>query len=163
MAIVMVTPIEAHRVGAQEPFHSRHQVGARGFDHEMKMIAHQTPGMQLAVCLGARPAQRLQEESSIRRIAKDILPAIAAIHHVIDCARVFDPEGTRHRASMLSTSAEMCQSSGLTPDLRSRLPSFTFASWPLAKIGSRLECNCRECSQNACQCLANRRGRGDRR
>jgi hypothetical protein len=33
------TMLKAYRVGAQEPFHSRHQVGARRLYDEMEMIA----------------------------------------------------------------------------------------------------------------------------
>jgi hypothetical protein len=64
-----VPMVETHGVGAQQPFHAGHEIGARGFEHEMKMIPHQAPGgsasrfcrrlrsrseKQLAILIGAK-------------------------------------------------------------------------------------------------------------
>src|SRR6266513_4965016 len=42
-----VPAIESLRVGAQQPLHACAQVAARRFDNQMKMIVHQTIGVNL--------------------------------------------------------------------------------------------------------------------
>ena len=54
MAEKFVSPVEARSTGTQQPFHAIHQIGFWRFDHQMEMIAHEAPGMDLPVGFGAR-------------------------------------------------------------------------------------------------------------
>src|SRR5206468_10106330 len=47
MAAKAVSPVELLSVGTQEPLHARAQVRTGRFHHQVKMIAHQTIGMNL--------------------------------------------------------------------------------------------------------------------
>jgi hypothetical protein len=63
-----VTPVEATRVSAQQPFDSCDQIGLRRLDHPMKMIRHEDIGVNLPARLGANLAQRFDEALAIRII-----------------------------------------------------------------------------------------------
>src|SRR5579862_6309167 len=53
MARKLVPAIKSSGVSSQEPFHASGQVGFRRLDHQMKMISHQTIGMDLPARFGA--------------------------------------------------------------------------------------------------------------
>ena len=61
MAAKTVTSVELLGVRAKKPLHPCAQVAARGFHHQMKMIAHQTIGMNLPTRAPTRPRQQLKE------------------------------------------------------------------------------------------------------
>ncbi len=96
MAKKFVAPVEAHRVGAQKPFHAGHQVGPGCLDHQVEVIAHQTPGMDLPVGLFTGLPERFQEQLTILVGAEDRLAVVAAIHDVIDGTRILDSEFSGH-------------------------------------------------------------------
>jgi len=89
MAEEFVPAVETARVNAQQPFHARDQIGLWRFKHQMKMISHQAPGMNLPAGFGAGFAQRGEELLPVVIVAEDRLAMITPIHHVIDCARIF--------------------------------------------------------------------------
>src|SRR5207249_3023419 len=84
MAKKLVPPIESRRVRAQKPSHARNQIGPRRFDHQMKMIAHQTVAMNLPTGLLTDFLQRLQEQLPIFVTKENRLPSVPAIHYMIN-------------------------------------------------------------------------------
>src|SRR5260370_39698703 len=88
----LVPPVEPAGIGAQKPFHSHDQVGLRSFDNQMKMISHQTPGVDLPVGFCAGLAQRLEEPLPIQIVVENGFASIAAIHDVVDGARISDAQ-----------------------------------------------------------------------
>ena len=56
-----VPAIELLSVGTQKPLHARAQVAARRFYYEMKMIAHQTVGVNLPTGPAASLSQKIKE------------------------------------------------------------------------------------------------------
>jgi hypothetical protein len=71
-----VASIEPRRVGAQKSLHPGHQIPRRCFHGEMRMIGHQTAGMDLPVRLGAGLTQSVQELQAVRVILAPGFPAI---------------------------------------------------------------------------------------
>jgi hypothetical protein len=55
----LVSPVKPHRVCAEQPFHPFDQIRPRRLYHQVKMIAHQTVGVDLPPSLLAGCAQRL--------------------------------------------------------------------------------------------------------
>ena len=94
-----VPPVEAHRPGGLEPAHPRHEVGVRGLDQQMVMIAHQHQRVDPPARAQARLAQRGQETRAIRVVAKDRLTAVPAIEHMIDGPLEFDACFASHAIS----------------------------------------------------------------
>ena len=96
MAEELVTPVEATRVSAQQPFHPGDQVGLRRLDHHMKMIRHEDIGLNLPSRLGASLAQRVNEALAIRIIDEDQFVPVTAIHDVINRASILDSQLAGH-------------------------------------------------------------------
>ena len=92
MAEELVTPVEATRVSALQPFHPGDQIGLRRLDHHMKMIRHEDIGVNLPARLGASLAQRVDEALAIRIIHEDPFAPVTAIHDVINRANLFDSQ-----------------------------------------------------------------------
>ena len=88
----LVTPVEATRVSAQQPFHPGDQIWLRRLDHPMKMIRHEDIGVNLPARLGANLAQRLNEALAIRIIHGDQFAPVTAIHDVINRASLLDSQ-----------------------------------------------------------------------
>ena len=97
MAEEFVPAIEAHSVGAQEPFHAGDEIGARGLDDKVKVIAHEAPGMSLPACALAGFAEGLQEQLPVTVILEDVLAAVAAVHDMVNGAFVLNTEFAGHR------------------------------------------------------------------
>ena len=95
-----MTPVEATRVSAQQPFHSGDPIGLRRLDHPMKMIRHEDIGVNLPTRLGASLAQRLNEALAIRIIHEDQLAPVTAIHDVINRASILDSQLPGHVRSV---------------------------------------------------------------
>jgi hypothetical protein len=91
-----VPAIEPTGVGAQKPVHAGHQVGLERLGDQVKMIQHEAKGMDLPAGLGAGLRHRLQKPHPVLVIAKDFLPAIPAVHHVVNRAGKLDSELARH-------------------------------------------------------------------
>src|SRR5882724_3530689 len=96
MAEKFVSPVEAGSIGPQQPFHAVHQIGFWRFDHEMEMIAHEAPGMDLPVGFRARLTECFNEQFAILVATEDIFAMIAPVHHVINRPLVLDSEFTSH-------------------------------------------------------------------
>jgi hypothetical protein len=88
----LVTPVEATRVSAQQPFHPGDQIWLRRLDHPMKMIRHEDIGVNLPARLGANLAQRLNEALAIRIIHEDPFAPVTAIHDEINRSSLLDSQ-----------------------------------------------------------------------
>jgi hypothetical protein len=88
----LVTPVEATRVSAQQPFDPSDQIWLRRLDHQMKMIRHEDIGVNLPARLGANLAQCLNEALAIRIIHEDQFAPVTAIHDVINRASILDSQ-----------------------------------------------------------------------
>src|ERR1041384_7032480 len=91
-----VSAVEASSVSSQKPFHALHQIGFGRFNHQMKMVSHQAPGVNLPVGLGTGFAEGLHEQLAIFFAAKDVLAMIAPAHDMINGACVLDSELSGH-------------------------------------------------------------------
>ena len=96
MAEEPVTPVEATRVSAQQPFHPGDQIWLRRLDHPMKMIRHEDIGVNLPARLGANLAQRLNEALAIRIIHEDPFAPVTAIHDEINRSSLLDSQFAGH-------------------------------------------------------------------
>jgi hypothetical protein len=65
MTPFLMAPVEPLRVGPEPPFHPKSQVSLRRFHHQVKMITHQTIGMDLPSHLCAGFAQGAQKRIAI--------------------------------------------------------------------------------------------------
>ena len=96
MAKELVPTIEPPRVGSQEPFHAGDQVGLGRLDHQMKMIGHQAPGMDVPAGLLTGLVQGLQEEFAVPVVLEDGLAPVTAIHDVVYGAGILDAQLSGH-------------------------------------------------------------------
>ena len=72
----------------QKPFHALDQIWFLRFDHEMKTITHEAPGVNLPVSFGACLADCKEEAFAVLVVTKNILSAIAAVQDVVNGAFV---------------------------------------------------------------------------
>ena len=93
---MFVPAVEPHRVGAQQPLHADDQVGFGCLDDEMKMIAHEAPGMDLPVGAQAGFFEGLEEVEAVEIGLEDGFAAVAAVHEVVDGSLVLDAQLPGH-------------------------------------------------------------------
>ena len=86
----LVPPVKPRRIGAQKPFHPRHQVGLRRLHHQMKMIRHQAQCQHLPPRLPARLPQRGQKPPPILIILENRLPPVPPAQHMVDSSRILN-------------------------------------------------------------------------
>jgi hypothetical protein len=89
-----VADVVALGVDAQGPFHSGHDIGLRSL--EMKIVAHQAPGMDLKAGLLAGFSKGFEEILTINIIVKDVFPSISTAHHVINGAGISNSDFPGH-------------------------------------------------------------------
>jgi hypothetical protein len=97
MPKLSVPAVESSRISAQEPFHSGNQIPQRRFHYQMKVIAHQTIGVNLPLSLGTSLAQGLNEPKPILLIGKDGFLMVPSIHDVVDGSRILHSNFACHR------------------------------------------------------------------
>src|SRR6185295_3170362 len=68
----------------------------------MKVIGHQTIGVDLPIGLGTRLAKGIEEEEAIGVVAEDGFPAVAAVHEVVDSPFIFQAEFAGHELNLQS-------------------------------------------------------------
>ena len=88
--------IEAAGISAEEPLHAGNEIGARGFEDEVKMIGHQAPGMNLPAGFGTGFAEGLQEEFAVFVAEEDGLAAVTAVDDVINRSGELDAQFSGH-------------------------------------------------------------------
>jgi hypothetical protein len=81
-------------INAQEPAQSGHQIAFRGLDDQMKMVFHQTKGMNLEAGFLAGLAQGFDEIMAIGLIKEDGFTTICQAQDMIDRAGVLNAYGT---------------------------------------------------------------------
>jgi hypothetical protein len=91
--VPMVKPIG---VRAQKPPHPSHQVARRRLDDQMKVVLHQTIGMDREARLPARLGQGLDEIVAISLVQEDRLAPVAPAHDVINRSCIFHAHLARH-------------------------------------------------------------------
>src|SRR5450756_385012 len=103
MAEQLVPPVEPGGVGAEKPAHTGHQVGSGRLQDEVKMVAHETEGVDLPVSLGAGFGEGLEETLAIQVVVENRFPSIPTIHHMVDRAGIFDAQLPRHGRWSITT------------------------------------------------------------
>jgi len=96
MAEQLMPAVKAGRVGTQKPFHPGDQIWGWSFDHQMKMIPHQTVGMHLPARLEARLPESVQKTLMILIVFENGFPPITTVHDMIDRSRIFHPQFAGH-------------------------------------------------------------------
>lgn len=96
VAEIAVPAIESGGVGAQQPFHARHEVGARSFHHEMKVVAHQTISVHLPAGFLASFTQGFEKALAVLIIMENIFAPVAAVHEVVDRPFVLHAQPSGH-------------------------------------------------------------------
>ena len=96
----LVLAVEAISVSAQKPFHAGHEVGFGRFDDQMKVIGHQTIGVDLPIGFGTSLAEGVEEEEAIGVVAEDGFPSVTAVHDVVDRPFIFQAEFARHEPGL---------------------------------------------------------------
>ena len=72
-----------HGVLAGQRFHEMPDFNVSGLDEKMKMIGHETVGMQLTALLFGLPAQKCEKHLIITAVLKDGHSSYAAFHKVV--------------------------------------------------------------------------------
>src|ERR1039458_5020138 len=98
MAALIMPMIEPVGISAQKPAQSGHQIAFRRFDHQMKMVFHQTKGMNLEAGFLASLGQGLDEIMTIPVIQKDGFPTISPAQDMIDRAGILNAYLTWHQS-----------------------------------------------------------------
>ena len=80
-----------------------------GFAHQVEVIAHQAPRMDLPVHFLARVAQGFQEQLPVAVVQENGLPPIAAVHDVVNRTRILHSELPGHSAGQLARSLNLRQ------------------------------------------------------
>ena len=78
------------RMALKKPLHPGHQIPLERLHYQMKIIPHEAIGMDLPIGFRARLRQRGDEQLPILVSEKDRFPPVAAIHHVVNCARILN-------------------------------------------------------------------------
>ncbi len=83
-------------VGAEQPFHAEAEIRLRSFQDEVKMVAHEDVDVNLPAGFRASLAEPIKERVPVAIVEKDHLATIPATHHMVNRARIFNPQRARH-------------------------------------------------------------------
>jgi hypothetical protein len=82
----------------------------------MKVVGHETIGVDLPAGLPTRLPERFHETQAILVILEDGLTAVAAIHHMVEGARILEAKFTSHDGRLRKDeNAVKCQKREPTP------------------------------------------------
>src|ERR1017187_4002918 len=98
----LMPPVEARSIRAQKPLHASDQVGLGRFDHQMKVVQHQTISMNLPACFVARFAEGFQKTLPILIVLENRFSPVSPVHDVIDRSRILHSQFARHAPNALS-------------------------------------------------------------
>src|ERR1051326_960959 len=98
VAKLLVPMIEAVGINAEQPLHSFNPCGPGCLCHEMKVIVHQAPRVNLPVGFLTGFCQRVQEEQPVLVVVEYGIPAVATVHDVINRAWILNSELASHIA-----------------------------------------------------------------
>ena len=90
MAPMMMPPIRALGIGAQQPLHAKRQVRLGCFHHQMKMITQETIGVHLPAGLQRGFTDSAQKLTSIGIIKENRFSPIAPAQEVVKRTFVLD-------------------------------------------------------------------------
>ena len=71
-------------VGAEAPFYADDEIGLGRFGHEMKMITHETPRMELPTGFLAGFTEAVEEPAAIRIVVEGGFTPVPTIHQVVN-------------------------------------------------------------------------------
>lgn len=94
LAMALVETLREHAVDVP---HQQRQIGQPRLQHEVVVIAHQSPAQSARIKALQPSAQYIQQSPPINVIHKDRLPPIPARGHVIDGAGEFNAKRSCHR------------------------------------------------------------------
>jgi len=99
------TPPPYRCVGALQPFHPAEEIGFRGFQQKVIVIAHQGPRMNPPASTTARFAHGGQPRLPVSVVRADLLPLVSSSHDVINRSRIFNtyrsrPDCIQHNNTM---------------------------------------------------------------
>lgn len=77
-------------------FHAIDKVRLRGFDDEMKMVGHETPGMCLPAGFAAGLGEGFQEPHPILIVQKDGFAPVAPVHDVVNGPGILNAKFASH-------------------------------------------------------------------
>ena len=110
-------------VGREKLLHTQCEVGARGLDQQVQMVAHEDEGRQFPLTPQHRAPQVVEQSLTVRVVVNDPLAAVAPGHHVIDGALKLDAKSSRHLPSRTHRSEGLNkknQKQSLTPNLEQK-------------------------------------------
>ena len=90
------TPPRPDRISREKVLHPRTEVRSRGLDHEMKVISHDDVTEQIPAMAHDGLLESVDQPTSVRIIAYDLLARISPRHHVIDGAFELDSQSSWH-------------------------------------------------------------------
>src|SRR5208337_1439301 len=79
--------------------HTQCEVGARGLDQQVQMVAHEHEGRQFPLTPQYRASQVVEQSLTVRVVVNSPLAAVAPGHHVIDGTLKLDAKSSRHLPS----------------------------------------------------------------
>ena len=103
-----MTGVEPRRKGSQHPLHAFDQRRFRRLDDQVKVVAHQTKGMDLPAGIDSSFSQGLDEPLWVAVVQDDIFPAIPAAEHMISCPFLYSTRSGRGMVLAILNTA--CQS-----------------------------------------------------
>jgi hypothetical protein len=102
-----VTGVEPRRKDSEHPLHAFDQRRFRRLDDKVKVVAHQTKGVDLLAGKGSSFSQGLDEPLAVAVVQDDMLPAISSAEHVVACPFVLHSQRPWHDPGNTNTA---CQS-----------------------------------------------------
>src|SRR3954466_483654 len=93
--------------------HPGNQVGIRGFQDQMVMVAHQAKRMDLPIGLLTGLGQRLEEVVPVHIVEEDVVALVAAAHHVIHSPGVLKSKLARHAEDLNPSGQPVKSEAGL--------------------------------------------------
>lgn len=90
-----VAAVKAGGVGGKKPTHARDEVGLGRLEDEVKVVTHETVGVDVPVGPGAGFAEGLEKKLAVSIIPPNAFTAVAAVENMIEGVLEFDAELTR--------------------------------------------------------------------
>src|SRR5271157_5874499 len=110
-------------VGREKLLHTQGEVGARGLDQQVQMVAHEDEGGQFPLTPQHRAPQVVEQSFTVPVVQNDPLAAVAPGHHVIDVALKLDAKSSGHLPCRAHRSEELNKTPKTKSDTHPRPPS----------------------------------------
>ncbi len=107
MAAEFMPNVKTFGINSQHPLHSRNQIGLRRFDDQVKMIAHQAPGMHLPLRFRASLPQSGEKTPTVFIVVENVFALVATVHDVVNRVSILDAQWPRHGQRFLPPSANV--------------------------------------------------------